>query len=61
MFAIVHNLLLVYQISWYENLIIHHHIAVFSSLLGGALAVTSMSYFLIEYSIYKKTGTGEKA
>jgi hypothetical protein len=53
-FAIIHNLLLVHRISWYEKLIIHHHIAVFSSLLGGALVVSSLTFSLMEYSRYKK-------
>jgi hypothetical protein len=55
-FAIIHNLLLVHQIHWYEKLIIHHHIAVFSLLLGGAIVVSSLIFSLIEYSRYKKAG-----
>lgn len=55
-FAIIHNLLLVHQISWYEELIIQHHVAVFSSLLGGALVVSALVFSLMEYSRYKKTG-----
>jgi hypothetical protein len=55
-FAIIHNLLLVHRIHWYEKLITHHHIAVFSSLLGGALIVSSLTFSLMEYSRYKKAG-----
>ncbi len=53
-YAVVHNLLLINRIYWYELLIIQHHKVVFSLLMIAAVITSSLTYFLIEYSIYKK-------
>ncbi len=53
-YAVVHNLLLIHSVNWYEFLIIHYHKTVFGLLMVIAIVVSSLSYFLIEYSIYKK-------
>jgi hypothetical protein len=58
-FAIIHNLLLVHQTVWYEQLIMCHHIAVFSSLLGGAVVASAIIFALMEYSRYKKADIDE--
>lgn len=54
-YAVVHNLLLINRIYWYELLIIQHHRVIFSLLLISAVITSSLTYFLIEYSVYKKS------
>lgn len=53
-FAVIHNLLLVHSINWYEFLIVHYHKTVFSLLMVLSIVISSLTYFLIEYSVYKK-------
>jgi hypothetical protein len=53
-YAVAHNLLLINRINWYELLIINYHQVVFSLLMGVAIILSSLTYFLIEYSVYKK-------